>query len=123
MGQISMVGTTHSDEADTFRFTGGSATAIADKIAVYMAGRGYHLESGDRSTAVYGRGSAAAHALLGGMLARRSKINITVSPDGDAVSVVIAKGMTGMGGGFIGKARTSAELQNVILGLEQTLLT
>lgn len=122
MSKVVMVGSKSTKEAHTLMFSGGIADEIAGKVALVMAGRGYRLESGTRDQAVYGRGSAAAHALLG-PLARRQKYNITIVPDGENISVVIAKGMTGMGGGLISAGKVKKELQAIIGGLQEQLLS
>ncbi len=121
MSKVVMVGSKSTKEAHILVFSGGTSEEIAGKVALVMAGRGYRLESGNRDQAVYGRGSAAAHAMLG-PLARRQKYNITIVPEGDNVAVVIAKGMTGMGGGLLSASKVKRELQAIIEGLQETLL-
>jgi hypothetical protein len=121
MGNVVMVGSHTSAESQKLVFSGATADEIADKVALGMASRGYHLESGTKNQGVYGRGSAAAHAMLG-PLARRQKYNVTVVKDGDNVAVVLAKGMTGMGGGLLSASKVKREFQDIIAELQESIL-
>jgi phage tail sheath gpL-like len=122
MGKVVMVGSKTSKESHTMLFSGATVNEVADKVALFMAGRGYRLESGTKEQGVYGRGSAAAHAMLG-PLARRQKYNITVVTEGENVAVVLAKGMTGMGGGLLSASKVKKELQEIISGLQESILS
>ena len=121
MGKIVMVGSHSTREAQQLSFSGATVEQVADKVALLMSTRGYRLESGTKFQGVYGRGSAAAHALLG-PLVRRQKYNITVVQNDDNVAVVLAKGMSGMGGGLLGAAKVKREFQDLIGGIQETVL-
>ncbi len=122
MGKVVMVGSKTTKESHTMLFSGATVDEVADKVALFMAGRGYRLESGTKEQGVYGRGSAAAHMMLG-PLARRQKYNITIVTEGENVAVVLAKGMTGMGGGLLSAHKVKKELQEIISGLQETILS
>jgi hypothetical protein len=121
MAGIAMVGSAEAKDARTMEFSGAGAEEIADKVALFMAERGYRLESGDKLQGVYGRGSAAWGAMLG-PLVRRVKFNVTVGKKKEHVAVVIAKGMTGFSGGALGAARLKREFQTLAAGLQSHIL-
>jgi len=122
MSKVVMVGSESKKESEIMEFSGASAEEIADKVALFMASRGYRLETGDKVQGVYGRGSAAWHAMLG-PLVRRLKCNVTVAESGENVKVVIAKGMTGWGGGALGATRVKKELRGIMSGLQSSILS
>ena len=122
MAEIAMVGSTEGKESRTMEFSGGSLEGIADKVALFMTERGYRLESGDKLQGVYGRGSAAWGAMLG-PLVRRAKFNVTVGKKGENVAVVVAKGMSGFGGGGLGAARVKKEFQSLASSLQSHILS
>ncbi len=122
MGRVVMVGSKSTKESQTLVFSGATVDAVADKVALFVAGRGYRLESGTKNQGVYGRGSAAAHAMLG-PIAKRQEYNITIAQDGENVAVVFAKGMTGMGGGVLSARKVKREFQAIITGLQETILS
>ena len=122
MCKVVMVGSKATKESQTLVFSGATVDGIADKVALFMAGRGYRLESGTKVQGVYGRGSAGAHAIVG-PLTRRQKYNITIGPDGENVALVLAKGMTGMGGGVLSARKVKKEFQEVVSGLQETILS
>ena len=120
MGKIAMVGSRATAEAYSMEFAGASIEEIADQVALFMAGRGYRRESGDKFQSVYGRGSAVGHALLG-PLVRRQKYQLTLGRTGKNVTVTLAKGMSGWGGGVFSAAKVRRELQEVQTGLQSFL--
>lgn len=122
MGNVAMVGSTNTETSCTMEFSGASPEEIADKVALFMAERGYRLESGDKLQGVYGRGSAAWGAMLG-PLVRRAKFNVTVGKKGDHVAVVVAKGMTGFGGGALTAMKLRKEYQVLVTGLQSYVLS
>jgi len=122
MAEIAMIGSAETKESRTMEFSGAGPEEIADKVALFMGERGYHLETGDKLQGVYGRGSAAWGAMLG-PLVRRVKFNVTVGKKGDHVAVVIAKGMTGFGGGALGAAKVKKEFQSLAAGLQSHILS
>lgn len=117
MSKIVLSRSSETNESHSLTFSGGTVDQIADKAALYMAARGYHLESGGKTQGVYGRGSAAAHVILGA-LSKRAKFNLTVAEDGENVTLVVAKGMSGMGGGLIGASKIKKELSAVTSGIQ-----
>jgi hypothetical protein len=121
MGKVVMVGAAINKEAVTLEFSGASTEEIADTVALFLAGRGYRLEMGDRFQGVYGRGSALAHALLG-PLVRRQRYHVTIAKHGDRVAVVLAKGMSGWGGGVFSAGALKREFQEIVSGLQSQLL-
>jgi hypothetical protein len=122
MGKYAVVKASETKEAITLVFSGAALDEIADKTALFMAARGYHLESGTKTQGVYVKGSAAARALIGA-LSKRAKFNVTVGHDEPNVAVVIAKGMTGMSGGFLGMSQMSKELGSLSAGLQSAILS
>jgi hypothetical protein len=122
MAKIVMVGSSGTKDSQTLVFSGGMVEDIADKAALYLGSRGYHLESGTKAQGVYGRGSAAARVLLGGF-AKRMKYNVTIGKEGESVALVVAKGMTGLGGGLWGASQEKKELQTIISGLQSAILS
>jgi hypothetical protein len=121
MGKIIMVGSQSTKVAQSLEFAGASVEEIADQVALFMAGRGYRRESGDKLQSVYGRGSALGHAMLG-PLVRRQKYQITIGRMGKHVTVTLAKGMTGWSGGIFSAAKITQELREVHTGLQHFLL-
>jgi hypothetical protein len=121
MGKIVIVGSSESKGSHTLLFSGGTVDEIADKTALFMGARGYHLESGTKIQGVYGRGSAAARVFVGALV-KRLKYNITIGKDGENVALVVAKGMSGMGGGLIGMSQEKKELQAVVSGLQSAII-
>jgi len=122
MSEVVMVGSDSKKESEIMEFSGADVEEIANKVALFMATRGYRLETGDKAQGVYGRGSAAWHAMLG-PLVRRLKCNVTVAKSEENVKVVIAKGMTGWGGGALGAARAKKELRDITSGLQSSILS
>lgn len=122
MGKIVLVKSADAKESRTLIFSGGTVDDIADKAALFLSARGYHLESGTKAQGVYGRGSAAARVLLGGF-AKRMKYNVTIAKEGESVALVVAKGMTGLGGGLWGASQEKKELQTIISGLQGAILS
>jgi len=122
MSKVVMVGSESKKESEIMEFSGASVEEIADKVALFMATSGYRLETGDKVQGVYGRGSAAWHAMLG-PLVRRLKCNVTVAKSEENVKVVVAKGMTGWGGGALGATRVKKELQEIVGGLQSSILS
>jgi len=122
MSEVVMVGSESKKESEIMEFSGASVEEIADKVALFMATSGYRLETGDKVQGVYGRGSAAWHAMLG-PLVRRLKCNVTVAKSKENVKVVVAKGMTGWGGGALGATRVKKELQEIVGGLQSSILS
>ena len=117
-----MVQSAETKESRTMEFSGAALDEIADKVALFMTEWGYRLESGDKLQGVYGRGSAAWGAMLG-PLARRAKFNVTVGKKGENVAVVVAKGLTGFGGGVLGAAKVKKEFQSLASGLQSRILS
>ncbi len=122
MGKPVMVGSKSTKESETRVFSGATVEAVGDKVALFMSARGYRLENGTKIQGVYGRGSAGAHAILG-PIARRQKYNITVVQDGENVALVVAKGMSGMGGGVLGARKVKKEFQAIMAGLQESILS
>lgn len=122
MAEIAMVGSAETKESRTMEFSGASLDEIADKVALFMTERGYRLESGDKLQGVYGRGSAAWGAMLG-PLVRRAKFNVAVGKKGENVAVVVAKGLTGFGGGALGAAKVKKEFQSLASDLQSHILS
>jgi hypothetical protein len=122
MGKYAVVKASETKEAITLVSSGATLDEIADKTALFMAARGYHLESGTKTQGVYVKGSAAARALVGA-LSKRAKFNVTVGNDEPNIAVVIAKGMTGMSGGFLGMSQMSKELGSLSAGLQSAILS
>jgi len=122
MSKVVMVGSESKKESEIMEFSGASVEEIADKVALFMATSGYRLDTGDKVQGVYGRGSAAWHAMLG-PLVRRLKCNVTVAKSEENVKVVVAKGMTGWGGGALGATRVKKELQEIVGGLQSSILS
>jgi hypothetical protein len=122
MGKYAVVKSSETKESITLVFSGGTVDEIADKTALFLAARGYHLESGAKTQGVYVRGSAAARALVG-PLSKRAKFNVTVGKDGENAAVVIAKGMSGVSGGLLGMSQMSKELGSLSAGLQSAILS
>jgi tetrahydromethanopterin S-methyltransferase subunit F len=122
MGKIAVVGSSATKDSQTLVFSGAMVEEIADKAALFLAARGYTLESGVKTQGVYGRGSAAGRVLLGA-LSKRMKYNVTVGKDGENVALVIAKGMSGISGGLWGMSQEKKELQAIVTGLQGAILS
>jgi hypothetical protein len=122
MGKYAVVKSAETKESITLVFSGGTVDDIADKTALFMAARGYHLESGTKTQGVYVKGSAAARALVGA-LAKRAKFNVTVGHDDANVAVVVSKGITGMSGGLLGMSQMGKELGSLSAGLQSAILS
>ena len=122
MGQIAMVKSTSTKESQTLVFSGATVDDVAEKAALFLAAQGYHLDSGTKTQGVYVRGSQAAHMVLGA-LAGLKKFNVTVGKDGDAVAVVIARGMSGAWGGLLGMSKMEKGFQERITGLQGSILS
>ena len=121
MSKFVVVKSAETKESVTIVFSGGTVDDVADKTALFMAARGYHLESGNKTQSVYSRGSAGARLLIG-PLAKYAKINVTVGHDSDNVAVVISKGMSGIGGGLLGMSQMKKELSAISAGLQSAIL-
>jgi len=121
MPKTAVIGSQKTKEAQSLLVSGATTDQIADKVALYLASKGYRLESGSKTQGVYGRGSTAGHVLLG-PLGKRTKFNVTIGQEGDAVRVVLAKGMTGMGGGLLAAGRVKKEYQEILQGVQEAVL-
>lgn len=122
MGQIAMVKSTSTKESQTLVFSGATVDDVAEKAALYFAAQGYRLESGTKTQGVYARGSQAAHMVIGA-LAGLTKFNVTIGKDGDAVAVVLARGMSGAWGGLLGMSKMRKAFQELITGLQGAILS
>ena len=122
MGKYAVVKASETKESITLVFSGGTVDEIADKTALFMTSRGYHLDSGSKTQGIYAKGSAAARALVGA-LSKRAKFNVAIGHDEPNVAVVISKAMTGMSGGFLGMAQESKELGSLSAGLQSAILS
>jgi hypothetical protein len=122
MSQIAMVKSRAAKESQTLVFSGAPVDDVAEKAALFFAAQGYHLESGTKTQGVYSRGSQAAHMVLGA-LAGLKKFNVTIGKDGEAVAVVIARGMSGAWGGLIGMSKMRRAFQELITGLQGAILS
>ncbi|NQT82329.1 hypothetical protein HQ563_04860 [bacterium] len=122
MSKVVMVGSKTTKESETRLFSGATVEEIADKVALVMSSRAYSLETGSKVQGVYGRGSAAAHAMLG-PIAKRQKYNVTVLQDGENVALVLAKGMSGMGGGILSARKVKKEFQAILGALQESILS
>jgi len=122
MGKYAVVKSSETKESITMVFSGGTVEDIADKTALFLAARGYHLDSGTKTQGVYAKGSAAARALVGA-LSKRAKFNVTVGKDDENVAVVIAKGMSGAYGGLLGMSQMGKELGSLSAGLQSAILS
>lgn len=121
MSPIAMVKSTSTKESQTLVFSGATADDVAEKAALFLAAQGYHLDSGTKTQGVYIRGSQAAHMAFGA-LAGLKKFNVTVGKDGDAVALILARGMSGTWGGLLGKAKIDRAFQELITGLQGSIL-
>jgi hypothetical protein len=121
MGKMAVVGSSGTKDSQRLVLSGGTVDEVADKVALFMGERGYSLESGSKTQGVYGRGSAAARAIVG-PLAKRLKFNVILGQDGGNVALVVAKGMSGMGGGLIGASQEQKEFQRILSELQSSLL-
>ena len=122
MGKYAVVKTTETKDSITLVFSGGTVDDIADKTALFLGGRGYHLESGTKTQGEYGKGSAGGRLLLG-PLSKRAKFNITIAKDDANVAVVIAKAMSGLSGGLLAMSQISKELGSLSAGLQSAILS
>jgi hypothetical protein len=122
MSKIVLSRSSETNESHSLTFSGGTIDQIADKAALYMAARGYHLESGSKTQGVYGKGSTAARIMLG-PLSKRAKFNLTVAEDSENVTLVVAKGMSGMSGGLIGASQIKKELSAITSGIQGAILS
>ena len=122
MSKVVMVGSKTTKESETRSFSGATVEEIAVKVALVMSSRAYRLESGSKVQGVYGRGSAAAHAMLG-PIAKRQKYNVTVLQDGENVALIVAKGMSGMGGGILSARKVKKEFQAILGALQESILS
>lgn len=122
MGKIVMVASEKGRESQMFEFSGTTPEEMADKVALFMARRGYRLESGDKLQGVYGRGSSAGHAILGPFV-HRQKYNVTIARKGDNVALVVAKGMSGWGGGALSAKQVTKEMQEILTELQSFILS
>jgi hypothetical protein len=122
MSKYAVVKSAETKESITLVFSGGTVEEISDKTALFMAARGYHLESGSKTQGVYAKGSAAARVLVGA-LSKRAKFNVTVGKDEANTAVVISKAMSGMGGGLLGMSQMGKELGALSTGLQSAILS
>lgn len=121
MTTMAVVGSKATKESQTLVFSGAPVDEVADKVAIFMAGRGYQLESGNKLQGVYGRGSTLGHFLVG-PLAKRNKYNITVAKDDENVAVVVSRAMSGLAGGIWAASKVKKEFLEICNGIQSTLL-
>ena len=95
-----------------YTFEGADANAVVAAVGEYFARRGYSLEEGTPVNGMYGKGSAAGRALLGGF-STRFKFKVAVYT-GQGVTVLdFSKGMSGAVGGAIGAAKMTKEFKTI----------
>jgi hypothetical protein len=121
MSKTAVVGSQSTKESQSLVLSGATSEEVADKVALFLASKGYRLETGSKTQGVYGRGSSAGHFLLG-PLGKRTKFNVTIGQEGGNVRVVLAKGMTGMGGGLLAAGRVKKEYAEICQGVQEALL-
>lgn len=90
-----------------------SADELADKVFMMFQSRGYKLEEGTKLRGVYGNGSAAMRALVGGF-AKRNKFSVSIEPNANnGFNIVFDKAMSGAMGGLIGVSKMNKEMDQV----------
>lgn len=91
-----------------YAFGVADANAVVAAVADYFARRGYALEEGTPVDGMYGKGSAAGRALLGGFVTR-FKFKVAVYSGQGVALLDFSKGMSGAAGGALGAAKMSKE--------------
>lgn len=95
-----------------YAFKGADANAVAAAVGEYFARRGYALEEGTPVDGAYGKGSAAARALLGGFTTR-FKFKVGITPGQGVTELDFSKAMSGAMGGAIGAAKMTKEFTTI----------
>ncbi len=113
MAQFTLAGTQALNGGGVrYTFTGADANAVAAAVGEYFAQRGYSLEEGAPVNGTYGKGSAAARALLGGFTTR-FKFKVAVTPGQGVTELDFSKGMSGAVGGAMGAAKMTKEYTTI----------
>jgi hypothetical protein len=111
---------TRSDDWATIWVPGAGAGPVTDRVSEYFGLGGYRLVSGTAEEGTYGKGSASGRLVLG-VLAERYKFDFEVGSRGTGSTVGVAKGMSGISGGTIGREKMRAEFERVVAGLCRAL--
>ena len=98
----------------------GDATKFAAKLERFFAAEGYRLEDGSPQYGTYAKGSGGVFAIMGA-LSNRMKFKVQVLPEGDMIRLMVNRGMSGMWGGLIGKAKVTNEFNRVTLKIRSML--
>ena len=90
-----------------------STQELAEKVAEQFSSLGYKLEEGTAFQGVYGIGTPAMRALLGGFV-KRNKFSVRISqtPNNEQV-IELDKAMSGAMGGIIGVSKINDEFQRI----------
>lgn len=97
-------------------FDGADANAVVFAVSDYFARRGYVLEDGTPFNGMYGKGSAVARVLVGG-LTTRFKFKVAVYAGEGVALLDVRKGMSGVWGGVLGFSKMRDEFAMIQDGL------
>ena len=118
MAQFVLAGM-HALNGETLRYTyaGADPNAVVAAVSAYFARRVYVLEEGTPVNGIYGKGSAASRALLGGF-ATRFKFQVAVYSGEGAALLDFSKAMSGAAGGLLGASKMTSEFAAIRQELE-----
>lgn len=98
----------------------GDTAKFAADLERFFASEGYRLEDGTPQNGTYAKGSGGVFAMVGAF-SSRMKFKVQVVQESGKTRLLVTKGMSGMWGGFIGKAKTTNEFNRVALKIKSML--
>lgn len=108
------------DETKTgasYLFENTNKESVVNSVAEFFGKEQYKLEEGTPDEGIYGTGSAALRAILGGFI-KRNKFKITILEESGNVRMSLDKAMSGAMGGVVGHNKMKKEFNRLAAGLK-----
>ncbi len=101
----------------SYLFENTNKESVASSVAEFFGKEQYKLEEGTPDDGIYGIGSSALRAILGGLV-KRNKFKVTIQEESGNVRMSLDKAMSGALGGALGYSKMKKEYNRVASGLK-----
>jgi hypothetical protein len=121
MSEAKLVSYEQNKKGASYLFKSTSSAYIATVVSIFFEAEGYELESGTLEDGTYIRGGGTRRP-LSGVLAKRFKFRVRVSPESRKVRLNLTKAMSGAGGGVLGSSEMNRELERIANKIQSLFL-
>jgi len=104
----------------TILIENGDAAKLAADLQRFFASEGYKLEDGTPQDGTYAKGSGGVFAIVGAF-SSRMKFKVQAVQEAEKTRLLVTRGMSGLWGGFIGRAKVTNEFNRVVLKIKSML--